>query len=550
MQKGYWPDYLSRTVEYKYGEKPLFEYVRDHAKRIPNKNALIFYGNEITWKELDELSERFANYLLDRGVIKGDRVALFMPNCPQFFIAYLGTNKAGAIIMPINAGYREFELEHLLSDAGAETIVTIDDLLPYVNNIKNKTRLRNVVVTTMGDFFPKEPSIKVSNMPELKNVKPGEDYEIFSNIMEQYPPEPVNVNVELDDVYNISFTSGTTGMPKGAMLTHRNALYKAAARFQHFFSYLSFKEEDIQLIDTPIMHIAGILRVNFDLYGGIPTVLLFRFDVEEALQTIEKYRITLWGGPIVGIKRILKLPGVEKYNLKSLRDVRVNSYGDSLTDELCNAWRNLAGTSLSEASYGLTEDHTGTTFIPPERIKCGSICCGLPVPETEIKIVDLETGEELPVNETGQICIKSKGVFKGYWNNPEATNEVLKDGWLYTGDLGRLDEDGYLWFSGRSKNMIKSYGFSVIPEEVENILLKHPAVSEALVVGKPEKEVGEAVKAFIVLKEGKENTTPEEIIEWCKGKMAGYKRPRYVEFRKEFPKNATGKILRKAFIEK
>lgn len=548
MVADYWPEYMPRKVEYNYGEKPIYQYLREHATRKPDKPAVIFYGKEITWKELDDTSNRFANFLLKQGVRKGDRVGLYLPNCPQYYVVYMGANKVGASIVPLNSSYREYELEHVLTDVEMETLVTMDNLYPYVKKIESKTTLKNVVVSSIYDYFPDEPAIVVKEMPEaISTVYDG--CFAYKEIMENYPSTPVNVPVDLEDIYNISFTSGTTGLPKGAMLTHRAGLYKSAARYMIYFSDNPCQEYHKVLIDTPIQHIAGMVRLNTALYGGMTAIILLRFDIEEILQCIEKYQVTHWSTSTVGMERVLEYKDIDKRNLSSLEDVKVNSYGITASKEMSDRFEALAGVSLSEGAYGLTEDHTGSSFVPKEKIKYGHICTGVPIPETKIKIIDVETGDVLPRNTIGEICVKSIAVFKGYWKNQEATDEVLKDGWLHTGDWGKLDDDGYLWFTGRIKDTLKSYGFTVIPEEVESILAHHPVVNEVLVVGVPDKDVGEIIKAIIVPTDDSSQITEEDIIKWCKGKMAGYKRPRLVEFRNDFPRNNVGKVLRRVVVE-
>ncbi|MBS4023569.1 MAG: AMP-binding protein [Dethiobacter sp.] len=538
---------MTETVNYISGKKPLFHYVQDYAIKTPEKVAFVFYGREIAWKELDELANRFANFLIAKGVKKGDSVAVYVPNCPQYILAYIGANKIGAAIVSLNPTYKEFELEYMLKQVEAETIVTLDHQYPVIANIKDKTKLKNVVVTSFADFLPPEPTIPFG-LPAKSEIEDFGNSYFLCDILEQYDADPVAVDVDIDDTYLYIFTSGTTGMPKGAMLSYRNAIYKSASTSQSMF--FPIEESDVNLISLPIMHIAGLLGLNASIYLGITSVLLVRFDPVETLTAIEKYKCTHWVTITLAIKYLLGFPGIDNLSLKSLKKTLVSSLAMVLTEQIADSWSKLTESIVCEASYGLTEDHTGDTYMPTDKIKFGKICCGLPIPENKIKIIDYETKKEAAQGEPGEIVVKNEGVFKGYWKNPEATNEVLRDGWLFTGDIGKLDEDGYLWFLGRKKEMIKSSGFSVFPEEVEGILLNHPAVAEIGVIGIPDDEIGEAVKAVIVLTgEQKETIRGEDIINWAKDKMAGYKRPKFIEFRDELPKGGTGKVLRRILLE-
>ncbi len=543
----YWPSEVPRKVNYKYGKRPLFEYVVEHAKRMPDKDAFIFHGRRITWKELDDLSNRFANFLSAKGVKKGDSVGVYLPNSPQFPITYLGINKIGASVVALNPTYREYELEYMLNQVETQTIVTLDAQYQVVANVLDKTQLKTVIVTSFDDFLPEEPEVTFG----LPRKGPDQDYGnsyMLKEILEQYTSQDPRVEVDLDDVYLYIFTSGTTGLPKGAMITFRNAIYKAAAVSQSMMYPVS--EEDVNLISLPIMHIAGLLGLNASMYMGMTSAMLVRFEPEEAVQSIEKYQCTHWVTVTNALKYLLQVPGIKDRGLSSLKKTLSSSLAMVLTEDIAREWGELTGSIVSEASYGLTEEHTGSTFMPTDKIKFGKICCGLPVPENIIITVDPETKEALPQGETGEIAIKSEGVFKGYLKNPAATNEVLRDGWLFTGDMGMFDEDGYLWFQGRKKEMIKTSGFSVFPEEVEGILLSHPAIADVGVFGTPDEELGEAVKAAVVLTpDYKDKVSAEDIIEWAGKNMGGYKKPKAVEIREDLPKGGTGKILRRVLQE-
>jgi len=343
------------------------------------------------------------------------------------------------------------------------------------------------------------------------------------------------------------YTSGTTGLPKGAMLTYGNALFKTAASFHAN----QMKPDNVLLSVMPIFHIAGmVMGLNIPVYSGVTTVLLTRFEPEAVLSAIEIYQCNLWYSAAQMNTVLLNYPGVENRNLSSLKTNLCMSFGVPLTEELADRWSKITGScKLFEAAYGLSETHTCDTFMPAHKIRYGS--CDIPTFETDVRIIDPETGKDLPPGKQGEIVIKNPGVFKGYWQKCEATEKTLRDGWVYTGDMGMISEDGYLYFNGRLKEMIKCSGYSVFPEEVETILVKHPAVAQAAVIGVPDEKRGESVKAFVVLKAGyKDKVTEDEIIAWAKENMAAYKYPRRVEFRDNLPASGTGKILRRLLKEK
>ncbi|MBS4211049.1 AMP-binding protein [Bacillus sp. FJAT-49825] len=524
--------------------KPLHEYLRSHAKVSPNKQAVIFYGRTLTYEDLDELSDRFAHYLHSQGIRKGDKVALFLPNCPQYIICHFGIQKIGAIVGPCNPMFKEWELEYEVNDLEAKAIVTLDQLYPVVEKAKPNTTLQLVITTSYIDFLPEKP---IPEFPEvLQEKKYYPDATDLSNILRTWSADCPNVGLDIDeDVCLIVYTSGSTGLPKGAMLTYRNALYKS----QGVAETRGFHSDDVALSIMPICHIAGMLFMNVSFYTGGTIVLLNRFTPEAAMDVIERHRVTVAQTVVPMNVAIINHPHAAQVDFSSLRVNSCTSFGIQLTEEISNQWKALTGIGLFESAYGLSETHTGDSLMAPEAIKFGTT--GKPIPGTKIKILSLnEPRQELPIGEEGEIVVKSPGVFKGYLNKPEATAKTLRDGWVYTGDIGKFDEDGYLYFLGRIKEMIKCSGYSVFPEDVELLLNKHQAVSESAVIGIPDPIRGEAVKAFVVLHPDYENSiTPEELILWSKEKMAAYKYPRHIEFRETLPKTGTGKLLRRVLAD-
>lgn len=542
-----WPSGIPEKLSFRQGEKPLFEYLRSHARRFPEKTALIYYGREISYRELDQLTDRFANFLVKNNVKKGDRVALFLPNCPQYIICHHGAQKAGAVVGPCSPMFREWELEYELNDMGAETLVTIDQLYPIAEKIRSKTGLKRVIVTGYGEFLPNHPTLPLPDEMKLPGKHFPDTLE-FSQIMSEYPARPVSVDIDMrEDVALLVYTSGTTGLPKGAMLTYYNALFKTAAAVEVSRN----TEDEVTLSVMPLFHIAGMLMgVNSFLYFGGTQVLLSRFDPLAVAGAIEKYRVSYWYSATPMNVGIMQLPGINERDFSSLRLNLCTSFGIALTEEIGLAWQKIApNCHIYEAAYGLSETHTLDTFMPWDRVKYGST--GIPIYETVIKIVDPgDSQKEMPAGSEGEILLKTPGLFKGYWNRPEATADAMRDGWLHTGDIGRLDEDGYLYLLGRKKEMIKCSGYSVFPEEVEAFLIRHEAVAQAAVIGVPDPVRGESVKAFIVLKQGYEGKVGgDDIISWSRERMSPYKYPREVEFRSSLPATGAGKVLRRVLAE-
>ncbi|MGG3467184.1 AMP-binding protein [Neobacillus pocheonensis] len=543
----YWPKQVPTQLTYLQGEKPLVEYLEQHGKQRPNETAYIFYGNKITWVKLLDSVNRFSSYLRKKGVKKGSCVALYLQNCPQYIIAHFAIQKLGGIVVPLNPMFKENELAYYLEEAPIEGIIVGSEGFPLVKKAIEKVRPLNFVVTAnYDDFLPDQTEWKFPEefiFPKQTFPEADDFYEILQTEM----PVDVKVNVNLwNDVGLMVFTSGTTGRPKGAMLTYGNALFKAAASSQAN----GITGDEILLASAPLCHIAGMLMgLNTPIYSGRPCVLFIRFDPLATVEAIEKYRVSYWYSIAPMNWAILQIPGIAERDLSSLKTNLATSFGVQVTKDLSDKWKTITnGSILYEAAYGLSETHTCDTFMPRERIKFGS--CGIPVYDTEIRILNLETGEVQPTGKQGEIVVKNPGVFKGYLNRSNATAETLKDGWVHTGDVGYLDEEGYLFFIGRVKEMIKSSGYSIFPEDVEALLNLHPAIRQSAVIGIPDPIKGEVVKAFVVLKDSAaENPTPSDIIKWSKENMAAYKYPRYVVIKEQLPATPSGKVLRKLLKE-
>lgn len=540
-----WQANLSTQPQFEHGKIPLHEYLRIRAREMPDKTAIIFYGREISYKELDLTTDRFANYLLNQGVKKGDRVGIFMGNCPQYTIAHFGIQKIGAIVCPCSPQFKEMELEYELNDAGIEILVTWDLLMPIAANIIKNTKIRKVVVTNLNDFLPENPTITLPDLAKVKKQSiPGTDD--FLDIVSQGDAHPPQIDVDIyNDISLLQYTGGTTGMPKGAMLTYYAALFKTVFVVQ----VANLDQKSIGLVNMPIFHIAGMVAgMNSLLYAGGTQIQFTVFDVKAAVEAIDKYKAVYWYSAVPMNVGIMAHPISKNYDLSSMKLCLTSSFGIALTEEIGLQWKEFTrGGLLIEGAYGLSETHTADTYMPQDKIKYGTM--GIPGFEAECKIVDIDDRtKELPVGESGELVLKNPAVFKGYWNKPEETKDTLVDGWVYTGDVCKFDEDGFLYMLGRKKEMIKVSGYSVYPEEVELYINKYPGVVQTAVIGVPDPKRGEVVKAFIVMQPGK-TARVEDIIEWAKANMSDYKVPVYIEFRNSLPTLGTGKLLRRALKE-
>jgi len=521
---------------------PLHEHLRRHARATPERTAYLWYGQPVTWAELDATSDAFAARLQTLGVQKGEPVALFMNNCPQYVMAHYGIQKIGAIVCPCGPLNKEHELEYQLTDLQARVIVAADVLLPVVDKVRVRTALEHVFVVRYGDLLPDAPSIDVP--PELQVMRAAAapvpaGFEDFLATV-RAGGQPQTAALSMDDVALMTYTSGTTGLPKGAMLTYENARFKTAAAV----ASNDTRPDDVLLAVAPLYHIAGMLMgVNIPVLTGATTVLMYRFDPLGVAQALERHHVSWWYSIAPMNGALMQLQGARGMDWSALRMNPVTSFGITFTEPLAMQWKSFAPHCIAfEAAYGLSETHTMDTCMPYTAIRWGTQ--GKPVPGNTLRIVNPDTHTEMPVGEVGEITILGPGNFKGYWNKPEATAQTLRNGWVHTGDMGKMDADGYLTFIGRFKEMIKVSGYSVFPEEVETLLTKHPAVAQAGVIGVADAEKGEVVRAFIVRKPGQE-VDAAALVAWCRENMAPYKAPREVRFMDALPATGAGKLLRR-----
>lgn len=528
---------------------PMHWALEETARKMPSQTATIFMGARMTYKQVNDLADTFAAALAGLGVKKGERVAIHLPNCPQFVIAYYGVLKAGGIIVPTNPLYVERELESQLNNSGAEVILTMSRFYPVIERVRSRTKLRHVIVTNIKEYFPPLLKMLFTLLKEKKDghrvaVATDGQTHLWRDLLQKYTPvQAPRVEVAPEDVALLMYTGGTTGVPKGAALSHRNLLGNTIQTRAWLPRVQEGKE--IILAALPLFHSYGMTTcMNLGVQIGATIVLLPQFIVRDVLKTINKYRPSLFPGVPTMYVAINNYPEVQKYNLRSIN--ACISGGAALPVEVQAKFEEITGGRLVEG-YGLSEATPVTHANPLFGLrKPGSI--GIPFPSTMAKVVSLETGEELPPGEIGELAVQGPQVMKGYWENPDETAAVLKDGWLFTGDMAKMDEEGYFFIVDRKKDMIIAGGYNIYPREIEEVLYTHPKIQEAVVAAVPDEYRGETVKAYVVLKEGQE-ATPEEIIEFCRGKMAKYKVPRQVEFRTSLPKSMIGKILRRLIVE-
>ncbi len=540
-----------------YPETVLPEVLRARAQDYGYRTAMILKGGRVSYREFNRAVNRLAAALQGLGVKPGDRVALHLPNCPQYAIAYYATLRIGGVVVPCNPLYQAQEMAHQLKDSAAEVIVTLSSLYPVVKAVRAETRLRHVVVAQIKTYFPallRALFTLFMEAPRGHRVDlTGEaDTHWFTQLLERGPARPQPVAVAPNDLAVLMYTGGTTGISKGAMLTHRNILVNA----YQCKTWLNAPDaQDILMVQVPLFHCYGMTTCLNLAVVTANTMLLVPDprDLDDVIHTLYRYKPTLYPGVPAIYNAINNYPDIAKYRLNSIRACISGAAG--LPVEVQTRFQTLTGGRLAEG-YGLSEASPVTHANPifgDNRI--GTI--GLPWPDTEVKIVDVETGERvLPAGEAGELCLRGPQVMRGYWNMPSETANALRldpadpggGPWLYTGDVATMDTDGYFRIVDRKKEMILGAGgYNIYPREIEDVLYQHAKVLEAAAVGVPADGLGEKVKVFVVLKPG-ERATAEEIIELCRGRLAPYKVPKYVEFRAELPKTAVGKVLRRQLI--
>ncbi len=533
-------------------DQPLTAFLSASATRVPERAAVRFFGRSVTYRELDAAASRFANALIALGVSKGDRVALFMPNCPQMVIAYYGALRAGAVVVPCSPLYVESEIEHQLADSEAKVIVCLSALFSRVQAVRSRLpNLQHVLVTNIKEYFPGRLRLLFTIAKERKDghrVSLPHDGQTssFSRLISRAPATEPKVEVRGDDLALLQYTGGTTGTAKAAMLSHRNLVANTLQLRAWFGNMAAPDGSDIVMGVIPLFHIYAMTTVmNFSIAGGGTMVLQPRFVLEDVLKAVHREKPQIFPGVPTMYMALNQAPNLARYNLRSLKGAI--SGAAPLPVEVQARFEELTGAQLVEG-YGLTEASPVTHCNPLQGVrKAGSI--GIPVPSTDAAVFDQETGtQRLGPGEIGELAVRGPQVMQGYWRRPEESAQVLRDGWLFTGDIAAMDEDGTFRIVDRKKDMIITGGMNVYPRDVEEPLYAHPKIKEAVAVGLPDEHWGESVKVYIVLKDG-QSATEQEILEYCHARMARYKVPKFVEFRSELPKTLVGKFLRRKLLE-
>lgn len=535
------PD-VPREVVFPRGEISIGEHVRGWAKDTPDAVAIAFYGRDITWRELDELSDRAAGWLEANGVQSGDRVGVLLPNSPQFLVAFIAIMKLGAVHVPINVMFREHELHHELTDADVKVLFCVDFMVEVLGNVIDETDVETVLVTSSMEMAGDDAAIPAPPAPEATTSPRVTDHATWADLESAEPAAPREI--DLDALAALNYTGGTTGLPKGCEHTQRHMIYTVAA----WLTQSGITGKPVFLCHVPIFWIAGEdMGILSPIVTGGTCVLLARWDAAAVMRSIERYKVNLWIATVDNYIEIMEHPDVDTTDFSSLTTPLAMSFVARVDPEMRTEWREKSRTDgiLREAAFGMTETHTMDTSTFGLQDDDWDVLgepgqCGMPVPGTDIMVVDPATADLLPFGERGEIIVRSPAIMNGYWRRPDATAETIRDGWLHTGDTGFIDEAGCLHYLVRNKDMIKVNGMSVFPAEVESYLCRHEDVEVAAVVPRPDPDKGQVPVAFVKPVEGRE-IDPEELRAWAKSQMATYKVPemRIVD---EYPMTTTGKI--------
>lgn len=533
-----------------YPKKPLFHFLEESARRYPDRPCTIFKGAKISYQKMDDLTNRLAAGLADLGIEKGDRVGFFMPNTPQFLMAYFAVLKIGGVVVATNPMYSAREIEHQANDSGMEIMLVMSNFYHQVKEVQHKTKIRQLVVTNIKETLPPLTAFLFTLFKE----KTGgfrvdlQDNDIWlQDLMAAYRPEDrPDVEVVPDDTAIFQYSGGTTGTSKAAIVMHRNLVANTLQIWRWMPN--AVQGEEIVLMAIPLYHVYGMVAgMNFGLATAASIVMVpDARNIKDTVSTLEKYKATIFPAVPTLYNAINHYPDVEegKYDLSSIKACISGSA--PLLRETKETFQALTGGVVFEG-YGLSEAPTASHCNPLSgENRTESI--GLPLPDVDARIVDLDDEETvLPVGEIGELVLKGPQVFKGYYNMPTETRNALRDGWLYTGDIARMDEDGYFYIVDRKKEVIKPGGFQVWPREVEEVLQDHPDVLEVGVAGVSDPYRGETVKAWVVSEHGK-SLAEEDLRLWCKDRLAKYKVPTQFEFRSELPKTHVGKLLRRELV--
>lgn len=524
------------------------DFLKRAATEFPNNPALLFQGYRMNYRNLNEAVNRFASSLSGFGIKKGDSVAILLPNVLPCVIAYYATLKIGGIVVMNNPLYSDRELHHQFNDSGAKVLITLDLLGNRMIDLRPKTKIKQIVYTSIGDYLPFPKSLLFPLVGKKKglaaDVKPAENVFKWKTVLGNSSVDPPRVQLSFDDVAMYQYTGGTTGVSKGVMLTHGN-LSRQVQQIRAWFPGFN-RGEEMMLGALPFFHVFGLsVAMNFAIYMGWGDILVPKPQPEPLLETIGKFKPTF--APLVPTMYIgmLNHPKINQTDLSSIKGCFSGSA--PLPIEVIREFEKKTGAVIVEG-FGMTES-TPVTHINPFGGKRKVSSIGVPISDTEARIVDLSDGKtDMPVGESGELIVRGPQVMKGYLNKPEETAKTLVDGWLYTGDIAMMDSDGYFFIVDRKKDMIISGGLNVYPRDIEEVFYAHPKVQEATAIGIPHPSRGESIKVYVVLKPG-ETVTEKELMEYCKQNLATYKLPTSIEFRSELPKSNVGKILKKNLRE-
>ena len=543
----HYPSYIPPQLTTRFANG--LEMFLETAKAMPEQAAIYYFDQSMSYSELDNKSTALAAALQGRGVTHGDRVALYSQNIPQFLIALYGAWKVGAIVVPCNPMFKQRELEYHLNDSGAKGLVCLESLYETIaRDIIGNTKVEFVITTSELDFVARE------SVPALLGSSSKQRFDETLDLLELLAQfDGANIQTATftpADVAFLTYTSGTTGRPKGAMNTHGNVVFNAT----FYQQWMQLDSNDVVIGVAPFFHITGLIaHLAVAALAGMPIIMFYRFDPAETLRLIEKWRGSFTVAAITVFIALLNHPDLKTRDLSSLR--KAFSGGAPVSPAIVEHFQELTGVYIHNI-YGLTETTSPSHAVPlgghaPVDTDSGALSVGVPIPNTICRVLDVATGQDLPPGEVGELITKGPEVVAGYWEKPEETANAIRDGYLYTGDVARMDEEGWFYLVDRKKDMIIASGFKVWPREVEDVLYQHPAVREAGVVGVPDAYRGETVVAYVALKSGFEGkVTPGELIDFCKQRMANYKYPRHIEILEELPKTPTGKFLRRELRDK
>ncbi len=531
----------------KYPKVPLFTFLEESAAKYSQNRALSYLGNDISYRKLDSLVNKAANALTGLGVQKGDRVALYLANTPQFIIMLYGILKIGAIAVPINPLFKSAEVAYELNDSGAKTVIVMSRFYPIIQQIKEKTGVTNIIVTNVKEYFPFFTKFLFTLVKEKEDrVSIDATDHWLEKLMQQSNDKRPDIEVDPEDIALLQYTSGTTGTPKGVMLSHYNLVVNALQCRAWVTDTVEGQERVLGWL--PFFHSFGMTACLGYTMSCAGTLVLTPNprDLAYILKTMEKEKITIMPGVPTMYAALGNYKSVSKYDLRSVRACICG--GAPLIERVKNRFMEVTGSKLVEG-YGLSEA-SPVTHANPMNAPNKPNSIGVPMPDTECRIVDLENGkEEMEIGKEGELIVKGPQVMKGYWKQPEMTDEAIREGWLYTGDIVKMDEEGYFYVVDRKKDIIIVKGLNVSPTEVEKVCCTHPKVEDTAVVGIPHEYKGEEIKAFIVLKEG-QKADAYEIIEYLRKHMARFKIPSSVEFVDALPKNVMGKVMRRLLRER